>query len=180
MHETEDVNHFMARCPARHQIRYEMVAAVRETLPPDVLEWLGSPYENPERWAAVWLDGELEGVPYAEAYGRSTRAIRAFRDFERYKEHYLGIIRMRTTLRRRMRRWIVALVERGPRRAGTRGGPARCHCVRWRQPCAAPLMTSGRRRERGPSARGGVPVQQRGSSQEGLVPNPRECSTANP
>ena len=37
-------------------------------LPPEVSGWAGSMVANPERWLALLLDGELQGVPYAEAY----------------------------------------------------------------------------------------------------------------
>ena len=40
---------------------------------------------NPGRWLALLLDGELQGVPYAEAYGRSLKAIRAFPNFWRLR-----------------------------------------------------------------------------------------------
>ena len=64
-----------------------------------------------ERWVAIWLDGEIEGVPSAEAYGRSTRSIRAFRGFESDRRAYMAIITARTTLRRRLRASIVRLVD---------------------------------------------------------------------
>lgn len=110
MDEAEDVNHFMARCPHRGQERALMVAAVRETMP-HLVAWLGTPWDNPGRWVAVWLDGELDGVPGAEAYGRSTRSIRGFRGFRRRKDEYLSIIKARATLRRRLRASIVRLVN---------------------------------------------------------------------
>ena len=72
--------------------------------------------------------------------------------------------------------WITALVDARSKEGGyPRGAREVLLCVCGRQPCVAPLTTSGRRRERG-----GVPVQQRGSSQEGLVPNRRGCNSANP
>ncbi len=98
MHEACDVNHFMARCPHRTQERALMEAAVRETMPAAVLAWLGTPWTRPERWVALWLDGEIEGVPFAEAYGRSTRSIRAFHGFESNRRAYMVIITARTTL----------------------------------------------------------------------------------
>jgi Reverse transcriptase (RNA-dependent DNA polymerase) len=111
MQEACDVNHFMARCPHRTQERALMEAAVRETMPAAVLAWLGTPWTRPERWVALWLDGEIEGVPFAEAYGRSTRSIRAFHDFEPSRRAYMAIITARTTLRRRLRASIVRLVD---------------------------------------------------------------------
>ena len=54
--------------------------------------------------------------------------------------------------------WITALVDARSKEGGyPRGAREVLLCVCGRQPCVAPLTTSGRRRERG-----GVPVQQRG------------------
>ena len=61
----------LLRCPTFAAERALLVAAVHAALPPAVSVWAGTTAAHPERWLALLLDGELQGVPYAEAYGRS-------------------------------------------------------------------------------------------------------------
>jgi hypothetical protein len=44
------------------------------------------------------LDGKLDGVPFAEAYGRHRRAIHVFPDFDVFNQ-YLTILEWRKALR---------------------------------------------------------------------------------
>ena len=69
-----------------------MVALVREFMPESLLDWLGSIVDHPERWVAIFLDGEIdhegsaEDVRAAEVYGRSKRAYRDLPVLELDKE----------------------------------------------------------------------------------------------
>ena len=58
------------------------------------------------------LDGELQGVPYAEAYGRSLKAIRAFPNFWRlrgYRQACYKVVSARAALRRTVRSTLVGI-----------------------------------------------------------------------
>ena len=87
-------------------------------MPADVVAWAGSIAEHPERWVALWLDGELGGVPFAEAYGRDRRAIRAFGDFESHRRAYLAVMRARAGLRGHVRASLTYIVSHRSKRSG--------------------------------------------------------------
>ena len=75
-----------------------------------ILEFGETP--NPGRWLALLLDGELQGVPYAEAYGRSLKAIRAFSNFWRlrgYRQACYMVVSARAVLRRTVRSTLVSI-----------------------------------------------------------------------
>ena len=50
---------------------------------------------DPERLIALLLDGELQGVPYAGAYGCSLQAIRAFPNFWRLRGYRQACYKVR-------------------------------------------------------------------------------------
>jgi hypothetical protein len=118
LHECEDVEHLLCRCPTYAAQRASLVAAVQATMPANVIAWAGSIADHPDRWVALWLDGELEGLPYAEAYGRDRRAIHGFRDFQRSKWQYMCVMRTRAQLRRAVSAILVAILDDRARRAG--------------------------------------------------------------
>ena len=67
---------------------------------------------NPERWLALLLDVELQGVSYVEAYGRSLKAIRACPYFWRlcgYRQDYYKVVSARAALRRTVRPTLVSI-----------------------------------------------------------------------
>ena len=67
---------------------------------------------NPERWLALLLDGELQGVSYAEAYGRSLKTIRAFSNFWRlggYRQACYKVVSARAAFRRVVRPTLVSI-----------------------------------------------------------------------
>jgi hypothetical protein len=102
------------RCPTFPVERAQqlLVAAVHAALPPEVSGWAGSMAANPERWLALLLDGDPQGVPYAEAYGRSLKAIRAFPNFWRlrgYRQACYKVVSARAALRRAMRPTLVSI-----------------------------------------------------------------------
>ena len=82
-----------------------MVALVREFMPESLLDWLGSIVDHPERWVAIFLDGEIdhegsaEDVRAAEVYGRSKRAYRDLPVFELDNEGAREAMRARSKLR---------------------------------------------------------------------------------
>ena len=109
--ECEDTAHLLARCPVYAVQREQLVAAVRATMPSAVLRWAGSVEERPERWIALWLDGEIAGgVPTAEAYGRDRRAVRAFGDYVLRRGEYSAVLRCREALRRAVRAPLTSIV----------------------------------------------------------------------
>ena len=105
--------------------RAQLVAAVRAAMPRHVLEWVGAMGAHPDRWLSLLLDGELDGVPYAEVYGRSVKAIRAFRGFWRddlYRRQCYRVIAARADLRRAVRPILVDIQKQLAEAAGYRVG----------------------------------------------------------
>jgi hypothetical protein len=122
--EAQDTMHVLTGCGA-HAVEIEaMVAAVRSTGSPELLEWLGDiggDVEHRLRWCAVFLDGAIEGgVPFAAAYGRNKRAIRHFRDFRLHRREYMAVWKMRAALRRALRKYIMIIGKRLMAAAGYR------------------------------------------------------------
>jgi hypothetical protein len=110
--EVEDTAHVLLRCPTFAAERAQLVAAVHAALSPEVSAWAGTMAVHPERWLALLLDGELQGVPYAEAYGRSLKAIRAFPNFWRlrgYRQACYKVVSARAALRRAVRPTLVSI-----------------------------------------------------------------------
>ena len=110
--EVEDTPHVLLRCPTFAAERAQLVAAVHAALSPAVSAWAGTMAAHPERWLALLLDGELQGVPYAEAYGRSLKAIRAFPNFWRlrgYRQACYKVVSARAALRRAVRSTLVSI-----------------------------------------------------------------------
>jgi hypothetical protein len=70
-----------------------------------------------EIWAAILLDGELDGVPFAEAYGRHRRAIHEFPDFDVFKHQYLTILEWKA-LRETLKAPFLEIVKAASRRFG--------------------------------------------------------------
>jgi hypothetical protein len=113
----------LLRCPTFASDRLELVAAVRTTMPAAVVEWAGEMIAHPRRWLALLLDGRLTGVPLAEVYGRSVKAVRIFRRFrldERYRMGCYRVFRARAALRRAARPILVRIQERLAEVAGYR------------------------------------------------------------
>ena len=121
--ECEDTVHVLLRCPIFAGERAQLVAAVRAAMPRHVLEWAGAMGAHPDRWLALLLDGELDGVPYAEGYGRSVKAIRGFRGFWRddlYRRQCYRVIAARADLRRAVRPILVDIQKQLAEAAGYR------------------------------------------------------------
>ena len=116
--ECEDAEHILCRCPIYAAQRAALIAAVHHTMPAHVIAWAGDIADHPDRWVTLWLDGELEGLPYSEAYGRDRRAIRKFRNFEQSRRHYLDIMHSRAALRAEIRAPLVAILDDRAQRAG--------------------------------------------------------------
>ena len=102
-----------------------MRRAVRQHMPAAVVRWAGRPREHPKRWLALLLDGEVEGVPFAEAYGRSVKAIRAFKGFwgqtrgaKRYRRALYDIVNARKQMRGAVRGALVDIMETLRQEAG--------------------------------------------------------------
>ena len=117
-HECEGTEHILCRCPVYAAHRAALVAAVHHTMPAHVVAWAGDIADHPDRWVTLWLDGELEGLPYSEAYGRDRRVIRKFRNFEQFKWFYINIMRSRARLRAEIRTPLVAILDDRAQRAG--------------------------------------------------------------
>ena len=112
--------HALCRCSLYNGPRARMYAAVAACAPPGMLAWLG-PMADPEndgKWAAILLDGELDGVPFAEAYGRHRRAIHEFPDFDVFKHQYLTILEWRKALRETLKAPLLEIVKAASRRFG--------------------------------------------------------------
>ena len=115
--------HTLFRCSAHNAERANIYATVMACAPPAMVLWLGDiglP-ANDAKWAAIVLDGELDGLPLACAYGRHSRAIRAFPDFDANRLEYLEIIRWRRALRVQLAHPLVAMVRRASSRFGYTG-----------------------------------------------------------
>ena len=91
--------------------------------PESLLDWLGSIVDHPERWVAIFLDGEIdhegsaEDVRAAEVYGRSKRAYRdlpVFVDNEGARE----AMRARSKLRDKLAPVIARLCSEHAQRCG--------------------------------------------------------------
>ena len=84
------------------------------------MAWLGdmSDPANDGKWTAILLDGELEGLPHAAAYGRHRRAIHEFPDFDEFKQPYLAILRWRGALREQLKASLLEIVKSASRRFG--------------------------------------------------------------
>ena len=106
------------RCPLYSAERVRMFAAVRETMSSEVLGWAGAPGSFPKRWVALVLDGELDGVPYAEVFGRERRAVQRFRAFRTHRWAYLEALRRRASLRAAVREPLVSIVTRRSKQSG--------------------------------------------------------------
>ena len=107
------------RCPLYSAERVRNFAAVRETMSGEVLGfWAGAPGSFPKRWAALVLDGELDRVPYAEAFGRERRAVQHFRAFRTHRRAYLEVLRRRASLRAAVREPLVSIVTRRSKQSG--------------------------------------------------------------
>ena len=89
--EQEETEHLIMRCPLYSVERVRMFAAVRDTMSSEVLGWAGAPGSFPKRWVALVLVGELDEVPYAEAFGRERRAVQRFRAFRTLRRAYLEV-----------------------------------------------------------------------------------------
>ena len=99
--------------------RVRMFAAVRDTMSSEVRGWAGAPGSFfPKRWVALVLDGELDGVPYAEAFGRERRAVQRFRAFRTHRWAYLEVLRRRASLRAAVREPFVSIVTRRSKQSG--------------------------------------------------------------
>ncbi|MBM3273262.1 reverse transcriptase family protein [Candidatus Kaiserbacteria bacterium] len=114
LQECEDSEHVLLRCPSFAAPRAEMMSAVERCMPPSVRTWAGELAEHPDRWMALLLDGELEGVPFSECYGRSTKAIRSFKGFwsasrAGYRKACHNVISARKRLRESIRHHLVAI-----------------------------------------------------------------------
>jgi hypothetical protein len=110
--EVEDTAYVLLRCPTFAVERAQLVAAVHAALPPEVLGWAVLMAANPEHCLALLLDGELQGVPYAEAYGRSLKAIRAFANCWRlrgYRQACYKVVLARAALRHAVRSTLVSI-----------------------------------------------------------------------
>jgi hypothetical protein len=112
--ECDDSEHVLLRCRAFRRERRELRRAVRRCMPRCVVEWAGRPREHPDRWLALILDGELNGLPFAEAYGRSVQAIRRFKGLWRskvYRQRCYAVVRARKELRGEVRATLVAIMR---------------------------------------------------------------------
>ena len=118
LQECEDTEHLLLRCNVYAAETALMIAAVRECMPPEVVAWAGNPGDHPDRWVSLLLDGELAGVPFAEAYGRDRRAVRAFTNFRWNKAGYLEVLRVREALRARLRAPLTSIMSHRARRSG--------------------------------------------------------------
>ena len=116
--EQEDTEHLLMRCPLYSAERVRMFAAVRETMSSEVLGWAGAPGSFPKRWVALVLDGELDGVPYAEAFGRERRVVQCFCAFRTHRRAYLEVLRRRASLRAAVREHLVSIVTRRSKQSG--------------------------------------------------------------
>ena len=67
---------------------------------------------------ALILDGELDGVPYAESFGRDRRDVKCFRAFSTHRRAYLEVLRRRALLRAAVREPLVSIVTRRSRQSG--------------------------------------------------------------
>ena len=128
--ECDDTEHVLLRCAAYAEQRRALVRAVSECMPRDVVAWAGSLEDNPQGWLALLLDGELEGVPMAEIYGRSLKAIRGFKGFwrrgrEEFRRECYAIVHRRQRLRAAVRPELVSIMRDLERRAGIVRAPRR-------------------------------------------------------
>ena len=112
--------HTLLRCSLYNGPRARMYAAVVACAPPGMMAWLGdmSDPANDGKWTAILLDGELEGLPHAAAYGRHRRAIHEFPDFDEFKQPYLAILRWRGALREQLKASLLEIVKSASRRFG--------------------------------------------------------------
>ena len=110
-------------CGAYAAQRSALVEAVRKNIPHAVLSQVGRPEDSPREWLALLLDGELQGVPFAEVYGRSLKAVRGFKGFWRperaaFRRDCYKIVESRRRLRTATRPILVDIMRDLERRAG--------------------------------------------------------------